>query len=177
MTDHKRNQFERLLQQHEQQLFSFIYSMVRNFQDTEDVFQQSCIVLWEKFDDFEPGTNFGAWACTIARFRALKLFRKNGKMKTVEFCEATHDNLFQTYAASDRLHQEERRRTLGQCVDELPDHFRSLVERVYGRREAVTDVAEDLGRPPRGVYNSIRAARKLLRGCIQKSEHVEMSKK
>jgi RNA polymerase sigma-70 factor (ECF subfamily) len=173
---HLRRQFENLLQQHEQQLFSFIYAMVRNFQDTEDVFQQTCIVLWERFEEFEPGTNFGAWACTVARFRALKLFRKRGRDKTVAFSEETHDALLQTYAAADTLHLEDRRRLLGQCVEELPDHFRTLIERVYGRREQVPDVAAELGRPTRGVYNSIRAARKLLRGCIQKAEQMPVTR-
>ena len=42
----------------------------------EDVFQAANLVLWRKFDQFEPGTNFFAWACQIIRYEVLKYREK-----------------------------------------------------------------------------------------------------
>ena len=60
-----------LLGTHRRQLFTFILGIVHNMDDAEDVFQQTSIVLWQKFDQFAKGTDFVAWACSIARFKAI----------------------------------------------------------------------------------------------------------
>src|SRR5690606_3269633 len=65
------DEFIRLLSQHQSQLFGYIFCMVRSLPDTEDVFQQTAVVLWNKFDDFTPGTSFVAWAKCVARNNAL----------------------------------------------------------------------------------------------------------
>lgn len=37
-----------------------------------DILQEVNIVLWEKRKSFKPGSNFGAWACTVARYKVLE---------------------------------------------------------------------------------------------------------
>ena len=40
--------------------------------DAEDVLQEANLVLWRKFDQYQEGTNFFAWACQIIRYEVLK---------------------------------------------------------------------------------------------------------
>ena len=42
-----------LLRQHQTQLFGYIYSLVRDLDDADDLFQQTSLVLWDKFDQFD----------------------------------------------------------------------------------------------------------------------------
>jgi RNA polymerase sigma-70 factor (ECF subfamily) len=51
-----------LLSRHKSQLFSYTVSIVHHVPDAEDEFQQTCVVVWEKLDQFELGTDFVAWA-------------------------------------------------------------------------------------------------------------------
>jgi RNA polymerase sigma-70 factor (ECF subfamily) len=46
--------------------------------DTQDIFQQTSLVLWEKFDSFETGSNFAAWSCRAARYTAMNFLRDLG---------------------------------------------------------------------------------------------------
>ena len=57
-----------LLTQHGRQLFGYIHALLRNFADTEDVYQQATLVTWQKFDQYESDTNFLGWACRISEF-------------------------------------------------------------------------------------------------------------
>ncbi|MFT5131293.1 MAG: RNA polymerase sigma-70 factor (ECF subfamily) [Rhodothermales bacterium] len=66
--------FEHLLLEHQHQVYGFILALVRNQKDAEDIFQDVCVVLWERFDTFTLGTNFVAWASTVACFRVQKFF-------------------------------------------------------------------------------------------------------
>ena len=58
-------EFAQLLATHRDQLFGYLYALAQNFHDTEELFQETTIILWEKFETFERGTNFIAWACTF----------------------------------------------------------------------------------------------------------------
>ena len=62
--------------------FRFIYSLVRGRHSSEDVLKDVSVVLWKKFDSFEIGTDFGAWAMCVARFTVLnwRRDRKNQRL-------------------------------------------------------------------------------------------------
>ena len=49
----------------------YIISQLPGSPDVRDILQEVNIVLWEKMEKFEPGSNFGAWACTIAYYKIL----------------------------------------------------------------------------------------------------------
>ena len=70
MPDPKRyDEFVDLLQRATGQILAYINALLLNWNDAEDVFQDSCVVLWQKFDEFRPGTNFLAWASASRRTR------------------------------------------------------------------------------------------------------------
>ncbi len=80
MSDKQRNIADRerfldLLATHEAQLLGFLCAIVPGFQDAEDVFQQTVLTMWQKFGDFELGTNFVAWGCRIGRNKAMNLLQ------------------------------------------------------------------------------------------------------
>ena len=62
----RREEFAALLARVDRALFAFVFSMAPNRNDAEELLQETRVVLWEKFDDFAPGTNFLAWAYSIA---------------------------------------------------------------------------------------------------------------
>ena len=68
--DHDRNkQLMLLMTQHQRRIFSYIYTLVPDRHHAEDLLQESSLVICEKFDEFELGTDFVAWACQIAWWR------------------------------------------------------------------------------------------------------------
>ena len=56
---------------------------------------------------------------------------------------------------------------LATCMDRLSEGDRRLVQRCYGDRVPVQQVAAQLGRSPQSVHNSLRRVRTLLLECIQ----------
>ena len=67
----RESEFARLFQDCHRQLFAYVHVLVRNYTDAEDVVQQTSLVLWRKFGEYQPGTSFAAWACGVGRFEAL----------------------------------------------------------------------------------------------------------
>ena len=50
----------------EREIFRYVAALVPNVADAEDIVQQTALVLWEKFDAYDPGLPFTPWACRFA---------------------------------------------------------------------------------------------------------------
>src|ERR1700722_9380282 len=90
-----RKQLMALMTRHQRQIFSYIYALVPNRYDAEDLLQEASVVICEKFNDFEDGTDFVAWACQIAYWRIRYSRQKYARSKVV-FDQSVVDALAQT---------------------------------------------------------------------------------
>ncbi len=64
--------FVRLLTQYQPDIFVYIRSLLANPHEAADVLQDANVVLWEKREQFKPGTSFRGWAFQIAKFKVLQ---------------------------------------------------------------------------------------------------------
>ena len=55
-------EFVGLLMGSQQRVFSYILTLLPNVADAQDVLQETSIVLWRRLAEYEPGTDFTAWA-------------------------------------------------------------------------------------------------------------------
>lgn len=168
-SDSKRSQeFTKYLQQCQAGLLRYIFALVRNSEDAQDVFQQTCIVLWDKFDEFDPARNFFAWACGVARFKALKFLRQY-RRRQVRFSDEFAQRMAEVQIDSGMHELETRRTALPGCIDKLPPSQRELLMLCYGENQRVADVAARLGRSVGGVHHSLQTIREKLMECIERA--------
>src|SRR5436190_1887663 len=108
-----------LMTRHQRQIFSYIYVLVPNRSDAEDLLQETSLVICEKFHEFKEGTDFVAWACQIAYWRVRYSRQKFARSKVV-FDQELLDVVAQTASEmSDELDQ--RQAALGHWVSTSPD--------------------------------------------------------
>ena len=81
-------EFVQLLTENQRNLHRFIHSLLLNKEDVEEVLQETNLVLWRVSDQFEIGTNFRAWASTVA-LNQVRAFIKKRKRNSVLFDEDT----------------------------------------------------------------------------------------
>src|SRR6476646_4199911 len=84
-----------LMTRHQRQIFSYIYVLVHNRSDAEDLLQETSLVICEKFHEFKEGTDFVDWACQIAYWRGRYSRQKFARSKVV-FDQEIVDVLAQT---------------------------------------------------------------------------------
>ena len=58
--------------EHRSRIWAFLMGLSKDPNVAEDLFQSTYLVICEKWQQFEPGTNFPAWALKIARYEYLK---------------------------------------------------------------------------------------------------------
>src|SRR5690606_29064478 len=108
--------------------------------DVDEAFQNTCEVLWSKFEQFEPGSNFFSWACSIARFEALRILRERGRESKL-FSDAFFDIVAeQATEMSDLL--EAQHLALADCLAGLPARQRALIQLRYAAESSTQRVAD-----------------------------------
>lgn len=155
----------------QRRLYLYILSMLPNPADAEDVLQNAMIVVWQKFDQFEPGTDFRAWVARICYYEACK-FRGRSRGQGVSFSPELMDELSVEYQRREDV-LDLRQAAAPGCVDRLPAPDRELIDAVYGRRVEVPRLAEQLGREPTSIYRSLRRIRQWLHECIERAVRKE----
>jgi RNA polymerase sigma-70 factor, ECF subfamily len=158
-------EFLRLLGTHEQRTNAFLFSLVPNWADANDIAQDVRLRLWEQFDRYDPSKDFGAWARTIAYYYVLA-YRKRQHGRCVQLGPESLELVAATFNAG--VEQFEARATaLRKCIEKLSAMKRQLLLRCYSGRETIRQVAESLGRSFDAVRKSVFRTRNQLADCVR----------
>jgi RNA polymerase sigma-70 factor (ECF subfamily) len=159
-------EFVRLFALHQRRVYAFILTLLPHRSDAEDVLQETSAVLWRNFDDFQPGTNFAAWACEVARRQVLAFARqkRHDAMMRHSFVKAVAQEV---QGRVDEL--EGRYRALEKCLEKLSPRDRELIQRRYREGASVVDVAAAVQRPAGGLYKAYQRIRAALLDCVDRT--------
>lgn len=161
-------QFEQLSAQYQLQVLGYIYANLRNMDDAEDVYQQTCLVMWRKFGEYQQGSDFLNWACTIARYELLNFIRSS-KNRARYFSDDYLKYVAQSHGEDNTECTATRQQALRGCLDRLRSRDQQLVMQCYSGTDKIQDIARDMGRTPDSVYTSLRRIRRTLYECIRRT--------
>jgi len=167
-TSDRKAEFAAYLRQHQTQLFGYVYSLVRDLDDADDLFQQTSLVLWDKFEQFDPSKSFVCWACGVARYEVLNFLRSRSRHR-LYFGDELNLALIEAQEALEEEQLEERRSALAVCMKRLRQRDLELLEACYGRTVSVPEVARVWGRSSQSIHNSLRRIRRMLFECIRRT--------
>src|SRR4051812_44709619 len=126
-----------LMTRHQRQIFSYIYVLVHNRSDAEELLQETSLVICEKFHEFTEGTDFVAWASQIAYWRVRYSRQKYARSK-VFFDQDIIDVVAQTASTmADEI--DDRHEALAGCLQKLNPRDRDLLLTRYESGGGVED--------------------------------------
>jgi RNA polymerase sigma-70 factor (ECF subfamily) len=161
------DEFVRLLGQNQRRIFQYVLSLVPQWGDAEEIVQETNLVLWREFGQFQSGTNFAAWACKVA-FHQVLAWRKRRQRDRLEFSVEFLETIAEEAAScSDLL--EERAQLLSECIDKLPPRHRDLLRLRYTEGQSIEAIAAKAGRTIDAVYRVLSRIRHTLHDCVNKA--------
>ena len=165
--DQKVREFVSLLTSQQARIYSYILSLAPNFNDADDILQDTTKFMWERFDEFILGTDFLAWAKKIAYFLIMEHFRNKKKVHASCFDEQLITKLDQNYQKlSDS--SKDYQAHLKECLKKLKQQDRNLLKLRYYENHKVKELASRFGCSIQYVYRNISRIHQLLLACIQK---------
>lgn len=162
----RQEEFIALLNSSHAMLLRYVMSLVVNRHDAEDVLQRVGMVMWRRFETYESGTDFIAWATTIAFYEARNFQRTVGRAR-VTF----DDRLFEILAAERALdirRWNPRLEALESCLEKLDASARELVEAVYSQDLDAAELARRRGLAVQTIYNKLNFIRRALAECVER---------
>ena len=159
--------FGRLFARYQPRIYGYIRSLVAHRTDAEDLLQETASVLWQKFNEFQPGSDFLAWALRVAHYEVLH-FRQRQKRNVLQFSERFIDAVGADVVAGSRRF-DDLERFLAQCVERLSPAERELFALRYHSDATTKSLAEKLGRPPSTIYDSMNRIRRTLTECVERA--------
>jgi RNA polymerase sigma-70 factor (ECF subfamily) len=162
--DERHLRFTSLMSRYHASLMSFILSLVANWSDAEDLLQQTSVVMWQKFDEFDPGSSFIAWGMQIARYQTMNHVRKEARRRQRLSTELVEKLAGEGPGDAERLEAE--RVALRACLQKLDPASRTLLGRCYDAGVNMKQVAGQLKRTPNSIYKGLNRIRESLLRCI-----------
>ncbi len=163
--DDRYEDFVRKLAHHEGDLRRFVRSLLPNWTDADDVMQQTAIVLWRKFDQYDPETHFMKWACVVARFEALAYRRKMARDRLV-FREDLLE-LMADEGIEEMDHRHAELAALTTCLQAVPETQRHFLTLAHTRGVNVKELAEEAGSTAAAFYMRLTRLRQQLMKCVE----------
>jgi RNA polymerase sigma-70 factor (ECF subfamily) len=161
--------FLQLIVEHKNRILGFILTLVPNRTIAEDLMQEVILVMWEKFHQFEMGTNFWAWSCKIAYYKVMR-YRNHCKNSPVLFSEEVFNSLAERYEQMHISHQNDdvKMEALETCLKRLSKRDSRLVQLRYLEKQTIAAMAKSFGWSCSMTYKLMAKIHYSLKECIEK---------
>ena len=160
-------EYVRLWTLHGQRIYAYLVTLTTNDADAEEIYQEVGMTLWEKFDQFTPGSNFQAWARQIAlnKVRSFRQLRRHATMLcSPEFLDAIDQTIAEDAGTLDAQHK-----ALADCFNKLSPKHQDLIEQRYQPGATPSSVAGKTGRSVKAIYEALRRIHNALFDCVLKA--------
>ncbi|MBN1912202.1 MAG: sigma-70 family RNA polymerase sigma factor [Pirellulales bacterium] len=165
--DSRTTEYVRLWTLHGKSIYAYLMTLASNAADADEIYQDVGMTLWEKFDQYAPGTSFQAWARQIA-LNKVRNFRRLHRHKTVLCSPELLDVLDQRIAAeTETLHAQQK--AFVDCLEKLPARHKELLERRYRPGATAGSVAREIGRKVNAVHQALSRIHNALFDCVRKA--------
>lgn len=157
-------EFVRLMTDHQGRLFAYIFTLLGDPDQANDVLQETNVILWRDSREFRPGSNFKAWAFRVAHFQVMA-FRQRQIRDRLVF----EDDLIEALASGAREADEafEARQTLlAGCLEKLAPAHREMVRHRYSEGHSLDSIAKGRGMTPNAVMQALFRIRHSLIQCV-----------
>ncbi|QDV48959.1 sigma-70 family RNA polymerase sigma factor [Gimesia fumaroli] len=152
-------------------IFRFILTLIPCRNDADEVMQETSLVLWRKFGEYQADGSFTRWACGIARIEVLRLMERKKRFAAF-FDEQLLTQIASTHARYDEL-LEIRRDFLGQCKRQLPEKDLYLLQLIYESEHGAKTAASIMDQPLSTIYRHLDRIRTALFRCIERKMNAE----
>ncbi len=162
--------FRCLFEQERDRLRNFILKIVGDRDAAENLVQETFAEAYCQIEDFRGEAKVSTWLFSIARNLAYGQLRKADRHnyrehRTIEFLQAEQDDT--RLATLKAVETAERKRIVHDALQELPDHYRRVVQLRDLEEKSTTETAEQLGLTEVNVRVRLHRARKQLRDHLR----------
>ena len=147
------------------QLYSYIASLLPRRDDADEVFQETSLKLLQNRSKYDPNRPFAPWAFSLA-LNQVRMFMRRNRHKGGMFSEAMLAAIAEEQFRSAELIGESLSR-LSDCLKQLAAEKRYLLEQCYSGMHTIKAIALSKGVQPEALYKQLERIRRVLLECMR----------
>lgn len=169
LKDGSEHAFRCLFEQERERLHRFVLKMVEDEDEAENIVQETFTEAYRQIGDFRGEAKISTWLFSIARHLAyghLRTAKRHNYLEhqKIEFLDAEKGGT-QT-DTQDAVEQSERKEIVHDALQELPEHYRRVVQLRELEEKSTAETADQLDLTEVNVRVRLHRARKQLRGHL-----------
>jgi RNA polymerase sigma-70 factor (ECF subfamily) len=145
---------------------NYIHALVRDHGAAKDVIQETAMVLYRRFPEYDESRPFLAWALGVARHQVMGL-RRDATRELLTFDEQLMERFTESWAEI-APQATDREVALHSCLGRLAAHARRLVRLRYFEDLSAGEIAQQAGGNEASVRMALRRIREQLRTCVER---------
>ena len=146
-------------------IYSYIYRMVNNREDAEDLTQDTFIKIFRHIDRYDVERNFSTWVFTIASRTVFDWLRKKRVHKVLNIIDDP-DNPFETSVVDKTYKRIEGKFDVDNALKQLDPKYRSVVLLFYWKQFSYIEISNSLKIPVNTVKTYLNRAKVKLKKLL-----------
>ncbi|MFH0939393.1 MAG: sigma-70 family RNA polymerase sigma factor [Planctomycetota bacterium] len=163
--------YAQFVREHETNILTYVFRMVNNREDAEDITQTALLQAWETWNKIDPelGGGYAKWCYRIAHNLAVDLLRKK-KPRATDDEEIEHTADARSLKPEDIYEHRAQSGWIRECLLSLDEKYREVLILRYQEEMSYEKIAEILELPISTIETRIFRAKKMLRKKLEQ-EH------
>lgn len=163
-----REAYQELFSRYQKKLFTYIYHLVGNREETEDILQNVFSKTYKNIDHFDVSRKFSSWIYRIAHNESVNFLKRKSKRYTVSWEDVSTSKDKLESASNDEkpedmMEHQEIGKEIDGALEKLPPKYQQVLKMRYFQEYSYEDMGKILKKPVNTVGTLInRAKRKLL---------------
>ncbi|WP_289140840.1 RNA polymerase sigma factor [uncultured Brevibacillus sp.] len=157
--------YARLVDKYKGKIFAFLYRMLGQAEDAQDMAQEVFTKVYFQLNKFRPNSNFSAWLYRMAANHCLDELRR--QKRSVQTTEEELE-LIDAETPEDVFLQKEQKQMLLRQVMGLEEEYRLVVVLRYIDQLSYREISETMAIPMTTVQMRLHRARKKLRDGLER---------
>lgn len=160
--DNDEDACQKILNLYKGRIFSYVYRVVRNYHDAEDITFDTFIKCFRSLASYDRSRSFSTWLFTIAHNQTIDFLRKS--KQEYEYLDERHavqDDFVERYEIKKKIEKIDR------ALAELPPLDRELIILFHREEYSYQEIGAILKIPVTTIKTRLHRARKRLSGLVQ----------
>jgi RNA polymerase sigma-70 factor, ECF subfamily len=168
--------YDEIVKRYEKKLFSYIYRLVGNREEAEDILQNVFVKAYRNIKTFDVERKFSSWIYRIAHNEAINFLKKKSKKRFVSWEDivASKDKMetkSEERSPIDIWIRKESAIEVNWAMEKLPEKYRKVLKLRYFSEKSYEEIGRIIGSPVNTVGTLINRAKKKLASVISLLEN------
>jgi RNA polymerase sigma-70 factor (ECF subfamily) len=165
---------DELINRYQRKLFIYLYRLIGNKEETEDLLQNVFLKVYKYCDNFDTQRKFSSWIYRIAHNEAVNYIKRKNIKKFISLEDFVSDKdrietKSNTKSPMEVWMSKELRNEMKEALKKIPDKYREVLEMRYFAEKSYEEISKILKKPVNTVGTLINRAKQRLESVVKAS--------